>query len=918
MKYLSTVLLLIMMSVSMVFAGVVKGIIKDAESKEPLIGANLVLVGTTMGASTDEDGFFILRGVPAGQYTLEVSYLGYQQFEQTVTVGDGPVNLELELTPVSLVSQAIDIVANRAKIRETPVAFTNVDKEEIVTKLGSRDIPLVLNTTPGIYATDQGGGSGDSRINVRGFDQRNTAVLINGVPVNDMENGWVYWSNWDGLGDVTSSIQVQRGLGASNLAIASVGGTLNILTDPASARSGISYKQEFGSGNFLKETLAANTGLMDNGLAITGALVRKTGNGVVDQTWTDAWAYFAAISYAVNKKHTLELYAIGAPQKHGHRLYEQTIQTFDAEYAREVFENDENIPGSIIDSLVSSGANYGRNYNPNWGPIRNFDPNDLTEYYRGSTHEFSDRSVYMDGEKIDGYSALMERENYYHKPQFNLNWYWNISPKAILTNVAYVSFGRGGGTGLKGWPGVISDGEFAGQLNFQNAYEFNKSNLQTKFGVTGNQSTVVVRNSVNLHNWYGIISTLDYRLSPGMKLTAGIDLRSYKGEHFREVRNLLGGDYYLDFDNANQETPVKRLGEKIDYHNDGFTRWAGGYAQLEGRKDNLTYVLTGSVSQTGYKRKDYFVDPDAHLTNPRILPTESDWETFLGGTAKVGINYNFSPKTNVYGNFGVISKAPIFDAVFDFSHQVYEQTFNEKIYAVELGTGHRLGRSNTNLNLYFTRWNDRSWSRSVNTNGAPVYFLLQGIDARHMGIELDYFLKANQYFDLKAMVSIGDWEWLNNVETTFAPEDDPTNLSSFNVFAKGLKVGDAAQKTFSLSPTVYPTRGLFINATLTGFFDHYADFDPADRTDPNDTAQSWKIPSYALLDLHFGYTLPFNLLNSVKMQLFGHVFNLLDANYIPDAVDNGNRRRVTSHTAESATVYFGLQRRINVGLKLDL
>ena len=53
-------------------------------------------------------------------------------------------------------------------------------------------------------------GFGDSKINVRGFEQNNIAVMINGVPVNDMETGWVYWSNWSGLADVTNKMQVQE------------------------------------------------------------------------------------------------------------------------------------------------------------------------------------------------------------------------------------------------------------------------------------------------------------------------------------------------------------------------------------------------------------------------------------------------------------------------------------------------------------------------------------------------------------------------------------------------------------------------------------------------------------------------------------------------------------------------------------
>ena len=913
MRFFATMFLMLFAAGSFAMAGTIKGLVTDADSNEPLIGANIVVEGTTMGASSDIDGAFVILNVPSGQYTVQVSYLGYQQMEKIVTVTDnGEVSLKMGLQAVALTGKAIDIVASRARIRETPVAFTNMEKEQITESLGSQDIPLALNTTPGVYATAGGGGAGDARINVRGFDQRNTAVMINGVPVNDMENGWVYWSNWDGLGDVTSSIQVQRGLGASNLAISSVGGTLNILTDPASYNAGFSYKQEFGSATFLKETLSLHTGLMDNGFSASAAVVRKNGNGIADQTWTDAWAYFGALSYIANDQHTFELYAIGAPQKHGQRLYQQAIGTFDADYARDVFADEDRLAAASVDEAVTGASNFGRNYNPNWGPINSDLVQNMQVYYNGSTHDFTDRSVFLDGEKVDGFSALMERENYYHKPQFNLNWYWNMSEKALLTNVAYVSFGRGGGTGLKGWPGQISDGQFAGQLDFQSAYEFNSQNINAAFSDSEFNSTTVVRNSVNNHNWYGLLSTLDLRLNDQFKITTGIDLRSYKGEHFRTVRNLLGGDYYLDFDDANQATPVKRLGDKIDYNNDGLTRWAGGFLQLEGRADALTYVISGSASYTGYQRVDYFVDPDAHLdASTNILPTESDWQNFAGGNIKAGANYNVSPAVNVFGNVGFNSKAPIFDAVFDFSHQLYDQTFNEQVLAIELGSGYRNSNVSLSGNVYFTRWNDRSWSTSVNSSsGNPSYFLLQGIDARHMGIEVDGLIRVNDMLDVRAMVSLGDWEWLNDVTTSFAPEDDPTNITEFQVFAAGLKVGDAAQKTFALSPTLRPTEGLFFNATWTGFFDHFADFDPASRTDANDTEQAWKLPAYNLIDLHFGYDLPIEIPGDINLQLFGHVFNLLDSNYITDATDGG------AHTADDAEIHFGLQRRFNVGVSI--
>lgn len=118
---------------------------------------------------------------------------------------------------------------------------------EIALKVGNLEFPEVMNRTPGVYATKQGGGYGDSRISLRGFDQRNTSFLINGQPVNDMENGWVYWSNWQGLTDVASGIQIQRGLGASRLAVPSVGGTVSIFTKAAQMERGASVSNTIGN-----------------------------------------------------------------------------------------------------------------------------------------------------------------------------------------------------------------------------------------------------------------------------------------------------------------------------------------------------------------------------------------------------------------------------------------------------------------------------------------------------------------------------------------------------------------------------------------------------------------------------------------------------------------------------------------------
>ena len=152
----------------------------------------------------------------------------FAQEAQNLEALDSLFNSET-LDEVVVTSGVIDI----AKVRETPIAVSTISPSEITLKTGNLEFPEIMNNTPGVYATKQGGGYGDSRLSLRGFDQRNTSFLINGQPVNDMENGWVYWSNWQGLTDVASGIQIQRGLGASRLAVPSVGGTVSIFTKAA-------------------------------------------------------------------------------------------------------------------------------------------------------------------------------------------------------------------------------------------------------------------------------------------------------------------------------------------------------------------------------------------------------------------------------------------------------------------------------------------------------------------------------------------------------------------------------------------------------------------------------------------------------------------------------------------------------------
>ena len=115
---------------------------------------------------------------------------------------------------MSVMLKNITVTASRGVARKTPIAMSDVDRREVENKLGNNELPEMLNHTPGVYATKNSGAYGDSKLNMRGFQSSNVAVMVNGVPVNDMEHGGLYWSNWGGLGEMVRYMQTQRGLGA--------------------------------------------------------------------------------------------------------------------------------------------------------------------------------------------------------------------------------------------------------------------------------------------------------------------------------------------------------------------------------------------------------------------------------------------------------------------------------------------------------------------------------------------------------------------------------------------------------------------------------------------------------------------------------------------------------------------------------
>ncbi len=908
MKYRNLIPTLIIMT-SFVFGQAVTGFV--GEGDKPLVGANVVIEGTQNGGVTDDKGKFIIE-TGSGTFDITASYIGYITQTKTVSVGDIVTSVSFDLETDVVAMSALEVLASRAD-EKTPVAYTTVTKEEMEIRLGSQDIPMSLNMTPSVYATGQGGGAGDARINVRGFNQRNVAVMINGVPQNDMENGWVYWSNWDGVGDATSSIQMQRGLSAVNLATPSIGGTMNIITDPAALEKGGKFKQETGSAGFLKTTLNYNSGLIADKLALSGTIVRKTGDGLIDGTWTDAWAYYVGASYAVSDEQRFELYAIGAPQRHGQNLYKQNIATYSQELAGSIDGYD--------DSAYVAGEKFeyeaGRFFNQNWAPV--------SSDYNGKQY------WYMYGARTtDRYSPnlLNERENFFHKPLVNLNHFYDVNDQVRLSSILYWSGGSGGGTGTYGSvsrvPAVEGSPWYASSpwtWDWNAEIAQNSDNVDTEWSETENRSTGILRNSINRQNTYGLISKLNYDVNDDLEVQVGIDWRTAGIEHAREVRDLLGGDYYVDYADDNFADGKKvGLGDIIAYHNNTTVDWFGAFVQ--GKYDIQKFNLygMGGVSTIGYSYDDHFAVDFEKVEAPSIT-------TFQ---VKGGGVFNLDDRLSAFANLGYVQKPPILDNVIDYDGNVSSNPDNEKFTSMEVGGSYRSGLVAVKGSYYNTQWKDRNLTKSVTTgqgdSGDTDIIYLTGVNQSHTGVEVEAKVALHEMVDVDFAFSKGNWFFDGDAKgdyTEMEYNDDNQIIgqtsTEYEYALNNLKVGDMPQTAYVGGLTLKPIKGLNIQGLLKVYDDNYADWSPDAREVDGeaDRAQVWKAPGYSKLDLHLSYRLP--EIAGLNMTLHGHIFNALDDVYVQDATDNSkyNGYGEKLHLAHNAEVFLGTPRYYNLGLTVN-
>lgn len=315
-------------------------------------------------------------------------------FAAATAVGAKGVDEVVKDTTITL--QEVSVRANFSDERQTPLNITTITPQQIRLHATDPNYVGMMQGVPGVYATASTGSYGDATLNMRGFKQDNIAIMLNGIPIQGLTSGSMYWNNWMGLADATWAVQLQKGMGASMLADCAMGGMVNIITRTGSGQPHSSFALSTTETGLTKGVINYSSGSLRNGWAVDLMLSYTKGHGYVECSDVETMSYMLTVSKLLGAHNTLVFTALGSPETHDQRNTELSAEEVER---------------------------YGTGYSKNWGLLY------------GKPYSIG--------------------RNHYYKPYFTLQHILD-GERFEMKNSVYLAIADGGGRSTYAQPGAKS------------------------------------------------------------------------------------------------------------------------------------------------------------------------------------------------------------------------------------------------------------------------------------------------------------------------------------------------------------------------------------------------------------------------------------------------------------------------------
>jgi hypothetical protein len=691
--------------------------------------------------------------------------------------------------------------------------------------MGSQDVSGLLQSSRDVFTAAAGFNFGNARFRMRGLGSENSVVLINGIRVNDLENGWASWSNWGGLNDVTRWMQVQANVTASDKTFGGIGGYSNMDVRASQARKGNRVSYAFSNRSYNHRVMAtAATGLMKNGLAVTVSASRRYANeGYVEGTFFDAWSYFVAVEKKINAKHSIGIIGFGAPMRQGRQAL------------------------AVQEAYDLKGSNF---YNPNWG--------------------------YQNGEKRNA------RTSETHKPMFMATHYWNINPSSKLESSLFFSKGKSNLTGLNWYqakdprpdyyrylpsyytmtdPNFASDIEdswangSAGQIDWDGLYNANRKNLftiQNEGGVegnnvTGNRSKYIVENQIAESTISGANLVYNKTFNPRLNLSAGTNITLHNNHFYKTINDLLGGDFWVDVDNFaerdfndpnisqnNVENPNKAIkkGDVYGYDYELNINRTETFGQLEYKLPKFESYASLMLSTVSFNRV-------GNMTNGRFIDDskgKSATSNFFNYGVKTGLLYKLTGRHFVSTNFAYLTRAPLPRESFlspRTRNALVPNLKNEEILSFDVNYNVRYAKLKARISAYYNEIKNITVLNSFYHDDylTLVNYVMTGVNQKRQGFELGAEYNITNTISATGVVAIGDYRYSSRPNATITRDNSAEVLAeNRTVYLNNYRIGGMPQNAYSLGLKYSSPKYWFIGTNFNYFANIFLEPNPDRRT----------------------------------------------------------------------------------------
>ncbi len=852
------------------FSQTITGTVLDSETGSVVKGAKftVMVMDQAFYAFTNDAGHFSLTLPHAGRFNFYIEMEGFEQYFSNVVVNEAE-NSELGIIKIYPSVKEIDGLA--AVLSETEL--TEADE--------STEVSSVLTASMDEFSRTASFDFGVARFKIRGYSDTHEEIYLNGMPMNDLEDGFAAWSTWGGLNDVMRRSQYSTSLEPSFFSFGGLGGSRNI-----SSLASDQYKQFRASYALTNRTyrnramMTYSTGMTKSGWALSLSGSRRWAQeGFVEGTFYDGYSYLLSVDKKIGSDHLLNLTFLNAPGKVGRSLA-STQEVYD-----------------ILDN------NY---YNSTWG--------------------------YQNGEKRNSRVATT------NQPLTILRHIWNAGPKtSVSTSLGYLT-GKYGLTRLEWYNAadprpdyyqylpsyreneeegndlreiLKSDPELL-QINWESIYLANVLSQQTIYNVdgiegnnvTGKMSQYIIEEQRTDPTKIALNSFVETSVGDNLSINGGLSYQYEKIHYFKTVDDLLGGDFYINFDkfaerdfpeeldfyqnDLNHPNSLVYEGDTFGYNYQLFNTKMNAWVKALFVFDKVDFFVSGNVSSTTFWRNGLY-------KNGKFADNsfgESAKTDFLNYGLKAGATYKIDGRNYLYINGLYMTKAPYVRNAFispRTRNQVVDDLKSETIFGGEAAYLLKAPDLTVQATAYYTEIRDqiRVMSFYHDSEQSFVNYILSGVNQTHKGVELAAKYKLTPAFSIKGVASIGSYLYSSRPTATISQDNTAKVVSDKLIYMKNYRIHGTPQQAYSLAISYNSPDYWFINLSINYFDEIYLDFNPDRRTleavegiDKNADPVLWhqildqeKLPSGYIVNLFGGKSWK---IKDYYLQLNLGINNLLD------------------------------------------